>query len=109
MKIKVYINEKPTTIEPYQICYEVYPNRFKSLRLSSGQYPSIEKLDYNDKEIKIKEDFLDEMNKSELKELLEILRIVELKNDDTLKNNWFGFKEDEKFDNIYQYIQKLIN
>jgi hypothetical protein len=58
MKIRVYIDNKETILELFNITFEVSEDRFKSLRLSHGSYPDIAILDYKDQVVEIRDDFI---------------------------------------------------
>lgn len=95
MKIRVYINNESQILELFNVCYEVQPDRFKSLRLSHGHYPDNVMLDYEDQEVEIRDDFIvdPEDLKSELKEHRRFLKTEVVNDIQVLKENWFCWKK----------------
>ena len=93
MKIKINVNDEEKIVELFQVTYECAPERFKSLRISEGSYPTGLNLDFEDEIAIIKDDFLVDL-KSDIQSLKDMMVNIETTNKDgqsTIKNNWFHF------------------
>lgn len=108
MKINIHVDNQIKTVELFQVTYETQPDRFKSLRISKGTYPSNALLDYKDASAVIEKDFVvDEASFDEALSLLSNDLFIDFNDTLVLKNNWFCFEKGTLKSEIDTFFQMI--
>lgn len=93
------------TVSLFEIVYECEPERFKSLRLSKGSFPSNVVLDYKDHVVSFEQPFLSDLN--DIDELVEWFELLNFDGSNQLKTNWFIWNKGTKKEVISRYIENI--